>query len=56
MVKRFPDLKKGSKRLGKMLSVRVLDLAAIRVGDVICGRGELQCMQSRKSEISVSIS
>ena len=48
MVKRFPDLKKGSKRLGKMLSVRVLDLAAIRVGDVICGRGELHTVHAIK--------
>ena len=39
-----------------MLSNRFLDIAVIRVGDVIYERSELQYIQSRKSEISVSIS
>ena len=44
-----------SYALEKMLSIRVLDLVVIRVGDVICGRSKLQYMQSRKSEICVNI-
>ena len=56
MVKRFPDLKVESEALEKILSIRVLELAIICVGDVICGRSELQYMQSRKCEISVLIS
>ena len=42
--------------LEKCSLVRVLDLALMHVGDLICQRCESQYTQSRKSEISVSVS
>ena len=45
------EVKEESKKLLKILSIRVLDLAVILVGLVIWGR-RLKCMVSKKSEIS----
>ena len=55
LFKRFPDLKVGSQALENTLPVRVFDLAVMCPGDVICGKSELNYMQSRKIEISGSI-
>ena len=48
----LPEVKEESKKLLKILSVRLLDLAVILVGPVIWGRRRLECMVSKKSEIS----
>ena len=44
-----------SYALEKMLSIRVLDLVVIRVGDVICGRSKLKYInQENLKYVSIS--
>ena len=47
-----PEVKEESKKLLKILSIRVLDLAVILVGLVIWGRRKLEWLVSKKLETS----
>ena len=47
----FPEIAFSDMSIEKILSIRVIECEVIRVGDVIWGTKEVECIWSRKSAI-----